>query len=35
FQASARGGELRCGLRGDRVELGGSCIFYLEGTAQW
>jgi PhzF family phenazine biosynthesis protein len=35
FQASARGGELRCCLRGDRVELQGSCIFYMEGTAQW
>jgi PhzF family phenazine biosynthesis protein len=35
FQASARGGELRCRLRGDRVELEGSCVFYLEGVAQW
>jgi PhzF family phenazine biosynthesis protein len=35
FQASARGGELRCRMRGDRVELEGSCVFYLEGIAQW
>jgi PhzF family phenazine biosynthesis protein len=35
FQASARGGELLCRLRGDRVELEGSCVFYLEGIAQW
>jgi PhzF family phenazine biosynthesis protein len=35
FQASARGGELRCRLRGDRVELEGACVFYLEGIAQW
>jgi PhzF family phenazine biosynthesis protein len=35
FQASARGGELRCRLKGDRVELEGSCVFYLEGIASW
>lgn len=35
FQASARGGELLCRLRGDRVELEGPCVFYLEGIAQW
>lgn len=35
FQASARGGVLRCRLRGDRVELEGSCVFYLEGVAEW
>ena len=35
FQASARGGELRCRLKGDRVELAGECVFYLEGVAQW
>ena len=35
FQASARGGELRCRLRGNRVELEGSCVLYLEGVAQW
>lgn len=35
FQASARGGELRCRLRGERVELEGACAFYLEGIARW
>lgn len=35
FQASPRGGEMRCRLRGDRVELEGACVFYLEGIAQW
>jgi PhzF family phenazine biosynthesis protein len=31
FQASARGGEIRCRVVGDRVELEGGCVFYLEG----
>lgn len=31
YQASARGGELVCRLKGDRVELDGACVFYLEG----
>ena len=32
FQASTRGGEVHCSLiDGDRVELAGSCVFYLEG----
>lgn len=30
-QASARGGELGVRLRGERVELEGSCVFYLQG----
>ncbi|MCY3568792.1 MAG: PhzF family phenazine biosynthesis protein [Chloroflexi bacterium] len=30
-QVSARGGELRCTLDGDRVGLTGSCTFYMEG----
>jgi predicted PhzF superfamily epimerase YddE/YHI9 len=34
FQASSRGGEVTCGLRGDRVRLEGSCVFYLEGEIQ-
>jgi PhzF family phenazine biosynthesis protein len=34
FQASRRGGELACRLLGERVELEGSCVFYLEGTAE-
>lgn len=33
FQASRRGGEVRCRLSGDRVELAGTCVFYLEGEA--
>lgn len=32
FQASRRGGEIVCRLVGERVELEGSCVFYLEGT---
>jgi PhzF family phenazine biosynthesis protein len=31
YQASARGGELTCRVKGERVELVGSCVFYLEG----
>ncbi|MGZ4463944.1 MAG: PhzF family phenazine biosynthesis protein [Nocardioides sp.] len=34
FQASPRGGELACRLVGDRVQLDGSCAFYLEGYAE-
>ena len=34
FQASPRGGEVLCRLRGDRVELEGSCVFYLEGEVE-
>ena len=34
FQASRRGGELLCRLAGDRVELEGTCVFYLEGEAE-
>lgn len=33
FQASKRGGEVVCRLAGDRVELEGSCVFYMEGEA--
>lgn len=35
YQASARGGELRCTVKGDRVELAGECVFYFEGEADW
>ena len=31
-QISARGGELVCTLRGDRVTLAGNAVLYLEGT---
>jgi len=34
FQASRRGGEIVCRLVGDRVELEGSCVFYLEGEVE-
>lgn len=34
YQASARGGELTCRLRGNRVELQGACVFYMEGVVQ-
>ena len=34
FQASRRGGEIICRLVHDRVELEGSCVFYLEGEAE-
>ena len=34
FQSSRRGGELICRLAGDRVELEGSCVFYLEGEVE-
>lgn len=30
-QVSARGGELFCRLRGDRVRISGSAVLYLEG----
>ena len=35
FQASQRGGEITCRFRGDRVELEGACVFYLEGEVQF
>jgi len=35
FQASPRGGEMVCRLVGDRVEMEGTCVFYLEGTMQY
>jgi predicted PhzF superfamily epimerase YddE/YHI9 len=34
FQASRRGGEITCRLAGDRVELEGNCVFYLEGQVE-
>jgi predicted PhzF superfamily epimerase YddE/YHI9 len=30
-QVSARGGELFCRLKGDRVRLSGEAVLYLEG----
>jgi PhzF family phenazine biosynthesis protein len=34
FQASRRGGEVVCRLAGNRVELEGGCVFYLEGEVE-
>lgn len=34
FQASSRGGKVLCRLRGDRTELEGECVFYLEGEVE-
>ena len=34
YQASRRGGEMRCRVSGERVELEGACVFYLEGNAE-
>ncbi len=34
YQASRRGGEITCRLARDRVELEGSCVFYLEGEVE-
>ena len=32
FQVSARGGEVRCRIAGDRVKLAGQAVVYSEGT---
>src|SRR5215510_9075038 len=34
YQASRRGGEILCRLTGERVELEGTCVFYLEGEVE-
>jgi predicted PhzF superfamily epimerase YddE/YHI9 len=34
YQASRRGGEITCRVVGERVELEGQCVFYLEGEAE-
>lgn len=34
YQASSRGGEIRCRANGERVELEGACVPYMEGTAE-
>jgi len=34
-QASKRGGDVTCRLRGDRVQLEGRCVFYLEGQVEF
>jgi PhzF family phenazine biosynthesis protein len=35
FQASKRGGEILCRPKGERVELEGACVFYMEGEAEF
>lgn len=35
FQASRRGGTLTCRALGDRVELEGACVFFLEGEVEF
>ena len=34
FQASQRGGEIICRLVRDRIEMEGTCVFYLEGEVE-
>jgi PhzF family phenazine biosynthesis protein len=34
YQASPRGGVLACRISGDRVELAGGCVPYLEGNVE-
>jgi PhzF family phenazine biosynthesis protein len=34
FQASRRGGEITCRLSDDRIELQGTCVFFLEGAVE-
>ena len=34
YQASRRGGEIHCRQAGDRIELEGACVFYLEGFVE-
>ena len=33
-QISARGGELKCSLKGDRVEMAGKAVRYLSGISR-
>jgi len=35
YQASPRGGQIVCRLLGDRVEMEGACVFYLEGEVEF
>lgn len=34
YQASRRGGEITCRLNGERVELEGTCVFFMEGEVE-
>ena len=33
-QLSARGGDLYCAFKGDRVIIGGQCVFYMKGEIE-
>jgi predicted PhzF superfamily epimerase YddE/YHI9 len=35
LQASRRGGEIVCRVSNDRIELEGSCVFYLDGKVEF
>ncbi len=34
-QLSARGGELSCTMKGERVEIGGNAVFFMEGVISY
>lgn len=34
YQASRRGGEIACRVVGDRVDLAGACVFYMQGEVE-
>jgi len=34
YQASRRGGEIVCRIKGERVELEGRCILFIRGQAE-
>jgi PhzF family phenazine biosynthesis protein len=34
YQASPRGGEILCRVAGERIELEGPCVFYMEGEVE-
>ena len=34
YQLSKRGGKLMCEQNGDRVNMGGSCVFYMKGEIE-
>ncbi len=35
YQASARGGELFCMARGERVAIGGRAVLYMRGAVEF
>ena len=34
YQLSHRGGEIKCALKGDRVEIFGKAVMYAQGVIQ-